>query len=79
MTKEQFDNLEVGNIVAAVRNPKFVLNVVEICEEERFITQWRGRGYPSDLTRIIKLEEDKISGKFCYHNWVCDWNSWDII
>lgn len=78
MIKKEWDNLKVEDRVKHFKGNLF-LNVVEICEEERFLKQWKARGHPEDIKRIIKLEGDHVEKEFCYHSWAVSYSDWDIV
>lgn len=70
MTSVEWSNLSVGNMVFLNSNPSLILKVVEICNDEKSLSNWRNRGY--DPQSIIKFENNLI------HTWDCRFERWSM-
>jgi hypothetical protein len=71
MSREEFNFLDIGDMVMLNQNPSVLLKVAEIAIDERSLNNWRNRGY-SDFDRLIKFE-----GNNGYHTWDVDYERWE--
>lgn len=62
MTIEEWKNLSINDMVYFNHSPNFLLKIVEICEDERFVNQWKEK-IDKNCTKILKLENEN------YHTW----------
>ena len=79
MTKTQFENLQLNDKVVSTKKPDLVLNVVEICEEEKSISKWIVRGHDANMKRIVKLQADYVPDGHTFYTWAGQWDNWDLI
>jgi len=70
MTKLEWDRLCIGDCVRSIHNLDLVLYVMERCEDERVLAQWREKHPLPEASVVYKFEAGT------YHSWVGNWADW---